>query len=278
MSFNPLPSKCLTLSAIALLGAALMPAAHAQTWPSKSVTMVVPYSAGGPTDALARLLAKKLGADLGQTVLVDNRAGAGERSAWRAWCGPRLMATPFLPRARGRWPECRTDEDAVRSNGLPVRELDRTCSAVIVAGAGTGIVSLQDLVKKAKAAPGKLNYGSAGNGTTPHIGMELLKQEAGIDLLHVPYKGAAPAVTALLGGEVQVAMLDAGAVLQHIQSGKLKVLAIAGGTRAAQIPDAPTTGESGLPGVLMDTNYGVIVPKGTSQEIVRNCTIPSRRH
>ena len=80
--------------------------------------------------------------------------------------------------------------------------------AVIVAGAGTGIVSLQDLVKKAKAAPGKLNYGSAGNGTTPHIGMELLKQEAGIDLVHVPYKGAAPAVTALLGGEVQVAMLD----------------------------------------------------------------------
>ena len=108
MSFNPLPSKCLTLSAIALLGAALMPAAHAQTWPSKSVTMVVPYSAGGPTDVLARLLAKKLGADLGQTVLVDNRAGAEERSAWRAWCGPRLMATPFLPRARGRWPECRT--------------------------------------------------------------------------------------------------------------------------------------------------------------------------
>jgi tripartite-type tricarboxylate transporter receptor subunit TctC len=233
------------------------------------VTFVVPYAAGGPTDVLARLLAKKLGADLGQTVIVDNKGGAGGTIGVAAVTKatpdgytfsltgpgplagmPNLMKMPYGP------------------NEYQYVSLVARVPAVIVVNADSGIGSLADLVKKAKEAPGKLNYGSAGNGTTPHIGAELLKQEAGADIVHVPYKGAAPAVTALIGGEVQMAMVDLTPVLQHVNAGKLKALAVAGTARAAQIPDVPTTKEAGFPGVLMDTNYGVIAPKGVPAEIV----------
>src|SRR5690606_15046435 len=113
-----------------------------------------------------------------------------------------------------------------------------------------------------KADPGKLNYSTAGPGTTPHIAMELLKDHAGIDLMHVPYKGAAPAVTALIGGEVQATMVDLLPVLPHVASGRLKVLATAGSTRAPQLQDVPTMAEKGLPGVAMETTYGIVGPKG----------------
>jgi tripartite-type tricarboxylate transporter receptor subunit TctC len=139
--------------------------------------------------------------------------------------------------------------------------------AVIVVSQRVAAKSLPELVKLAKAEPGKLNYGSAGPGTTPHIGAELLKQEAGIEMTHVPYKGAAPVVTALLGGEVQVAMVDLLNVLPHMSTGKLRVLAMASPSRAPQLPDVPTTKEAGLPGVVMDTTYGVIAPPGVSAEV-----------
>ena len=115
--------------------------------------------------------------------------------------------------------------------------------------------------------PGKLNFSSAGPGTTPHIGAELLKQEAGIDIVHVPYRGAAPAVTALLAGEVQLAVVDLLPVLPHVAAGKLRIVAVAGTARAPQAPDAPTTKEMGLPGVLMDTHYGVIGPVGLPADV-----------
>ena len=260
--------------AIAAVAMALMPlsiqTAHAQAWPSKPILLIVPYAAGGPTDVIARLLAKKVGADLGQTVVVDNGAGAGGTIGVAAVVKaagdgytfaltgpgplvgmPHLMKMPYAP----------TDYQYVT--------LVARVPAVIVVGADSGFTGLPDLVKKAKAAPGKLNYGSAGNGTTPHIGIELFKQEAGIELAHVPYKGAAPAVTALLGGEIQLAMLDLPPVLSHVNAGKLKILAVAGGMRAAQIPDVQTTKEAGLPNVLMDTNYGVIAPKGVPAEVTK---------
>ena len=255
-------------AALVIAGSSLV--AQAQTWPSKPVTLIVPYAAGGPTDALARLVAKKIGADLGQAFIVDNRGGAGGTigvaAATKAapdgytfaltgpgpMAGmPHLMKMPYAP----------TDYQYVT--------LVARVPAVIVANTGAGFSNLTDLVNKAKAAPGKLNYGSAGSGTTPHIGFELLKQEAGIDVIHVPYKGAAPVVTALLGGEIQTAMIDLTPALPHIKSGKLKVLAVAGVARAPQLPDVPTTKEAGLPNVQMDTNYGVIAPKGVPAEVAK---------
>jgi tripartite-type tricarboxylate transporter receptor subunit TctC len=264
-------SKKSRLAAL-LLAAAAFPLAgtnaQAQAWPSKPVRLIVPYAAGGPTDAIARLLATKASANLGQPLLVDNRGGAGGvigvdaalKSApdgyTFALTGPGPVAgMPNLSKV----PYTLAD--------VQYLTLVARIPAVIVVRADSGIASLDDLIKRAKAAPGKLNYGSAGPGTTPHIGMELLRQEAGIDLTHVPYKGAAPAVVALLGGEIQVAMLDLLPVLPHVASGSLKILAIAGSARAPQFPNVPSTKELGLPGVVMDTNYGIIGPLGVPADV-----------
>jgi tripartite-type tricarboxylate transporter receptor subunit TctC len=128
--------------------------------------------------------------------------------------------------------------------------------------------TLADFVKLAKAQPGKLNYGSAGPGTTPHIAGELLKDEAGIEMTHVPYKGAGPAVTGLLGGEIDVAVVDLLNVLPHVAAGNLKVLAVASPSRAPQLPNLPTTKEAGLPNLVMDTSYGVIAPAGIPADVL----------
>lgn len=239
------------------------PIAHAQTWPAKPIRLVVPYAAGGPGDVIARLVARKAGEVLQQTIIVDNKAGAGGSIGVDAVLKAPPDGYTFALTAQG--PLAGMPNLAKVPYSMADIQFVTTVArgpAVIVAGKKMAGNSLADLIKLAKAAPGKLNYGSAGPGTTPHIGAELLKQEAGIDMLHVPYKGAAPAVTGLLGGEVDMAMVDLLVVLPHITSGALKVLAVASPSRAPQIPDVPTTKELGLPGVVMDTTYGVIAASG----------------
>jgi len=242
--------------------------AHAAQWPEQPIRLVVPYAAGGPTDVIARQLGAKIGEELGQTVVVENKPGAGgtigvdfvaRAKADGYTFGlvapgplagmPNLMKVPY-------------DLDDINYVSLVGR-----IPAVIVVNKDSGIADLAALVKKAKAEPGELNYGSAGDGTTPNIGMELFKKEAGVDIMHIPYKGAAPAVTALLGGHVQVTMVDLLPVLPHVRDGKLTALAIAGKERAPQLPDLPTTVELGYENVLMDTNYGIIAPKGLPADI-----------
>jgi len=239
-----------------------------QSWPAKPVRMIVPYAAGGPTDVIARLLAKKVGADLGQNVIVDNKAGAGGTIGVDATVNAAPDGYTFALAAPGplagmptlmKVPYAQTD--------IQYLTLVARIPAVIVVSKASGIGTLDELLKRAKAAPGTLNYSSAGPGTTPHIGAELLKQEAGIDITHVAYKGAAPAVTALVAGEVQMAMVDLLPVLPHVANGSLKILAVAGVARAPQVPDVPTTKELGLPGVVMDTHYGVIGPKGLPADV-----------
>lgn len=251
----------LCLSAVALSG-------HAQGWPTKPIRLIVPYAAGGPTDVIARLLAKRIGSDLGQTVLVENKAGAGGSIGVDAAVKAAPDGYTFALAAPGplagmpNLTKVPYAQDDVQYLTLVAR-----IPAVVVVGKDSGISSLPELLKKAKAAPGTLNYSSAGPGTTPHIGAELLKQQAGIDVVHVPYKGAAPAITALLAGEVQMAMVDLLPVLPHVMSGKLKIVAVAGVARVPQAPDAPTTRELGLPEVLMDTNYGFIGPVGLPADV-----------
>jgi len=219
--------------AVATLQLAFACAANAQAWPVKPIRLIVPYAAGGPTDVIARLLAKKIGTELGQAIVVDNRVGAGgvigvDAAVKAAPDGYTFaLAAPGPLAGMPNLTKVPYTQDDIQYISLVAR-----IPSVIVVGKNSGIMSLGELLKRAKSEPGKLNYSSAGTGTTPHIGAELLKQEADIDIQHVPYKGAAPAVTALLSGEVQMSMVDLLPVLPHVQSGSLRVLAVAG--RASQ--------------------------------------------
>lgn len=254
---------------LATLGATLAagafgasPALAAEAWPTAPIKLIVPYPAGGPTDAIARLLATRMGATLGQSVVVDNRAGAGGTIGVDAVVKARpdgYTVALVAPGPLAGMPNLMKAPYAL--DDIQYLTLVAKIPSVLVVNTKSGIGSLDELLKKAKAAPGKLTYSSAGPGTTPHIGMEIFKDQAGVSLLHVPYKGAAPAITALLGGEVDVSMVDLLPVLAHVNSGTLKVLGVAATSRAPQVPAVPTLAEAGLPGVTMETTYGLIAPK-----------------
>jgi len=236
--------------------------AVAQDWPDRPLKMVVPYSPGGPTDAVARIVATKMAATLGQPIVVDNRAGAGGTIGVDAVAKspadgytlalvapgplagmPNLMKTPYT------------------TGDLTYLTLAARIPSVMVVSRKSGITTLKQLVEKAKKTPDALNYSSAGAGTSPHIGFELFKRETGTRITHVAYKGAAPAVLAVLSGEVDAAMLDLLPILPHVASGELVALAVAGPGRAPQLPEVPTTVELGWKNVLMETTYGIVGPK-----------------
>ncbi len=237
--------------------------ARAADWPKRPIKLIVPYSAGGPTDAIARMLAERMGAALGEPVVVENRAGAGGTIGVTATLNAPADGHTIALVAPGPLAGMpNLTKTSYTADDIDYLTLVAKIPSVLVVNAASGIDSVEALVKMAKADPQKLNYSSAGSGTTPHIGMEILKDQAGIQLLHVPYKGAAPAVTALIGGEVHATMVDLLPVLPHVASGRLKVLATAGSTRAPQLPEVRTMAEAGLPGVAMETTYGIVAPKG----------------
>jgi len=253
-----------TAAALSMAGQA----AQAQAWPSKPIRLVVPYAAGGPGDVIARLVAKKAGEGLQQTIIIDNKGGAGGTIGVDAMMKSPPDGYTFALTAQGPlagMPNLMKVPYALAD--VQYLTLVARGPAVIVVGKKVAANNLADFIKLAKASPGKLNYGSAGPGTTPHIGAELLKQEAGIDISHVPYKGAAPAVTGLLGGEIEMAMVDLLNVLPHVAAGTLKVLAVASPGRAPQLPDVQTTKEAGFPAVVMDTTYGVIAVPGVPADV-----------
>lgn len=252
------------LSLACAAGLSLSPgAAQAQDWPTRPIKLIVPYAAGGPTDTVARQLAVQIGKSLGTPVIVDNRGGAGGvigvdatvKAAPDGYTfalvapGP-LVGMPNLTKA------------PYKLDDIKYLTLAARIPSVLVVSTESGIGSLEQLLQKAKADPDKLSFSSAGPGTTPHIGMALLEDQANVRLTHVPYKGAAPAITAVLANEVNVSMVDLLPVLPHVSTGKMKVLAVAGAERAPQLPAIPTTAEKGLPGVAMETTYGFIAPKG----------------
>ncbi|MEY4757960.1 MAG: hypothetical protein RJA34_2858 [Pseudomonadota bacterium] len=243
-------------------------ATQAQVWPNRPIKLVVPYAAGGPDDALARQLATKMQLSLGQSVVVDNRAGAGgaigvEATVKAAPDGYTLALVATGPLAG--MPNL--TKTSYSLDDIQFLTLAAKIPSVVIANSKSGLDSISALLTKAKGQPGKLNYSSAGPGTTPHIGMEILKSQANISLLHIPYRGAAPAITALLGGEVELSMVDLLPALPHIKSGAFKALAIAGTSRSPLLPDVPTTAEAGLPGVTMETTYGLIAPKDLAPAI-----------
>jgi tripartite-type tricarboxylate transporter receptor subunit TctC len=241
----------------------------AQDYPTKPIRLIVPFAAGGPADMLARAIAPSMSATLKQSVVIENRVGAGGTIGVDAVikappdgytigiAGPgALVSIPFMT----------TVPYNVERDIVPLA-LIATVSGVIVAGPKSGFKSLADLVTNAKANPGKVHFGSAGSGTTTHLAGELLNMEAGIKLVHVPYRGAAPALTDLLGGHVQALLPDLPAVLEQIRSGAVTALAVSSPARSPFVPDVPTTAELGFPRVVSYSFYGLIAPAGTPADI-----------
>ena len=255
-----------------LLAAAIPAAALAQVFPSKPIHLIVPFPAGGPADIFGRFLAQGMAPSLGQPVLVENISGmSGVLGVDRAAKSPpdgytlaliSSSAASIGPFAMAKMPFDPGKDLALITTVVRVPE-------VLALNPVLPVNSLAELVAYLKANPGKVNYGSAGPGSITHLAVELLKVEAGVNAVHVPYKGAAPAVNDLLGGQVQFGILDVPVLLPHIRAGKLKALAITSGRRAATLPEVPTTAEAGYPKVLSDNWYGLVGPLGLPPAILK---------
>ena len=244
--------------------------AWAQSYPAKPVRMVIGFPAGGPADIFGRSLAQGMAADFGQPVIVENVSGVGgvlgvERGVKAAPDGYTMVfnsASPLViaPFSFAKLPYDIKKDIALITVAVRVPE-------VLAVHPSLPASSFAELIAYAKANPGKVNFGSAGSGSITHLAGELLKAEAKIDIVHVPYKGAAPAVTDLVGGQVQMGIFDVPILLPHIRSGKLKALAITSEKRAETLPEVPTTVELKRPNVTSDNWYGLIMPAATPAAI-----------
>mgnify|MGYP001386352005 CR=1 FL=1 len=270
-----------SLLASILAGLMAVPAvAAAQAYPAKPVRLIVTFAAGGGADFVARSLAPKLGEALGQPIVVENRPGANgavgaDAVAKAAPDGYTLLlgaaGTMVISPHLGAQLPFDTFRDFV-----PV-SLAATSPFIVTLHPGVQASSISELVALAKASPGKINYGSSGNGGAPNLAGELFKSMTGVNLVHVPYKGLAPAITDLIGGQIQVVFADVGLVRGHIAAGKLKGLAVTGAARSPSVPDLPTVAESGVPGYAAGTWYGVLAPAGTAGDIVARVNESLRR-
>lgn len=254
-----------------LIGAALIcMAAPASAFPDKTISLIVPFAPGGPTDIIARILANALSKSLGQSVIVDNRPGAagniGMGVAARAPADGHtlLLASTAIAVNPALFKTLPYDPF---KDFAPVSEL-AVSPNVIVVRADSGMNTLADLIARAKAKPGTFNYSSPGAGTKSHLTGEQLKLRAGIEMVHVPYRGAGPAALAVLEGTVQVGSVALPAAEALIKSGQLRALAVTGATRWFSLPDVPTMIDSGFPDFVSDTFSALFAPAGTKPEIV----------
>lgn len=255
----------ITLSSGLAFGAAQAPA-----YPARPVVLVNPYAAGGPADVLARKLAQELGKVLGQTVIVENKPGAAA-----------ALGTSYVARAK---PDGYTLLISTSAGHVVTPLLHRVSydgikdfsfigivasqSSMLVVNPQLKVDSVAALVAYAKQHPGKLNFGSAGTGGATHLGGELFSQKAGIDIVHVPYSGAALALTDLIGGQVQMAFLNLSACLPYIKDGRIKALAYASVHRSPLLPEVPTMEQAGIHGAEVPTWYSLAAPKGTPPAII----------
>jgi len=239
-------------------------------FPSKPVRIIVGYTAGGAVDLIARALAQQLQAGLGQPVVVENRPGAGTNVAVRALTDSAPDGHTLMLAANALAANVSLYDPAPYSLArdlAPVALVGRV-PVVLAVSSTSPSASLQQFIAAAKASPGKTNYGSPGNGSTPHLAMELFERTAGIQLTHVPYKGGSQAITDVLGGHVQAVAVNALEVQPHARGGKLRVLAAMTPQRSGIFPDVPTVAESGFPGFEASVWYGVIAPAGLPQPVL----------
>jgi tripartite-type tricarboxylate transporter receptor subunit TctC len=256
---------------VCLMMMAACPAAWGETFPHKPIRLIVPFAAGGAADLFARTLASGMSGELGQQVFIEVHAGAGgltgvdaaAKSAPDGYtiCLAGAAALAAIPFMVSKMPFDWQKDLALLTSIVRVPE------AVIVTPT-LGVNSLQEFVAYARAHPGKINFGSAGAGSITHLGAELLKSEADINIAHVPYRGVGPAITDMLGGHIEMLVGDVPFLLPHIQSGAVKALAVTSQARTAALPDVPTTGEAGYPAVNSDNWYGLVAPAGMPVDVL----------
>ena len=264
------------LLAATLAGTATAPALAQATaatpaaWPNKTITLVVPTAAGGANDAMARTIAQKLGPMLGQTLIIDNRAGANGS-----------IASEYVARAQPDGHTLMLGYIATHSMNPALQKLKYDPVAdfapvglvgysptLMVANAATPVKDVKDLVAQLKAKPDKYTYASAGNGTAPHFAAELFKLNAGVVMLGVPYKGSAPAISDTIGGQAQFMFPSLFTALPHVKSGKLRALAVAGPKRVPELPGVPTLKEAGVDGVDVTQWYAIFAPAKTPLAVI----------
>lgn len=258
-------------ASVAAVSATGFSKAHAEAYPTQNITLVVPFTPGGSTDILARVIGQKLEAALKYPVIVESRPGAGgtvgvASVARAAPDGHTLVMGHIgtLGAAPALYPKLSYD---------PLKSFDPVSGIaqvhnMLVVHPDVPAKTLQELIAYAKENPGKLNYASGGNGSAAHIAMIALCDQAGIQMTHVPYKGTAPAVTDLLGGRVQLTFTGAPNLIQHVEAGKMRALAVSGANRLKAAPTVPTVAEQGFPGFEASQWYGILVPAGTPKEII----------
>lgn len=266
--------RSISVLALASMGLSPWAASIAQAdadWPSRPVRIVVGYQAGGPTDLVARMLADKLHAALGKPFVVENKPGAGSNLATEAvinakpdgytflLAGAPIASNPFVYR-KLKW--------TVLGDLEPV-SMVMSAPAVLAVAPNFPATNVQELIALAKAEPGRIAYGSSGAGGTQHVAGELFKKLAGIDLVHIPYKGAAPALTDLMGGQIQTAFMTSLSAMPFFLEHKVRPIAVAAEHRLAQLPDVPTFAEAGVPGVLAESWNGLFAPIGTPPAILQ---------
>ena len=267
-----LTRRCMVAAAAALcLSAVALPAAG-QSYPSKPIRLVVPFPAGGGTDFFARTVGAKMSETLGQPIVVDNRPGGStiigaENVKGSAPDGYTVLLGDLGTYALNPSLFKKLPYDPAK-DFAPVTLTGRFVLTIAVNPSVLNVSSVKELIDAAKKEPGKINYASPGTGSPHHLAMELFAKDAGIKLTHVPYKGAAPAIQDLLGGQVAVMPLDIAAGMQHIKSGKIKVIATATPAPVAALPGVPTIASAGLPGFEAWAWQGFAVPKGTPPEVI----------
>jgi tripartite-type tricarboxylate transporter receptor subunit TctC len=269
-TFRGLSRRQLMLGAGALLAA---PGVHAQgsAWPTRPVTVVVPFPSGGGTDAFARPLTAVLTKNLGKQIIIDNRGGAGGTvgATLAAKAAPDgytfFMGAVHHTIAPSMYPKL---EYNLETDFIPVALLASVPQVVVVNPTRVAAKDLKGLIDYLKKNPGKLNYASAGNGTSHHLAGELFKLQTNTFITHIPYRGAGPALQDLIAGQVDMLFDGLGSSATHIKNGRIRALAVASPRKAPGFPEIPTTVEAGLPSYTVSTWYGLWAPKGTPKDIV----------
>lgn len=261
--------KIIQIIAIALAASSLQ--VQAQSYPNQPIRLIVPFAAGGPSDVLARAFSQKLGEDLGQPVIIDNKPGAGTNLAAEFVARSKpdgytiflmMVGTQAINETLYKKLSYNTVKDFA-----PIT-LVASSSLMLVANPSVPVKSVNDLIAFAKANPGKVNFGSSGTGTPLHLGGELFNVQAGTDITHIGYKGAAPALTDVLGGQIQTAMIGTPAALPHIKSGKLTPIGVTSLKRSPNAPEVPAIAET-LPNFEVELVYALVAPAGTPNAIIK---------